>query len=96
MTTDTIAEPGAVVPAALRIRYSAADRALYLTLREGEVAETIEVEDLVYVDVDEGGRPLGIEFVAAEDFLPFLARRGGEFVLPARVTDQASLAATTA
>lgn len=71
--------------AALRITYSATGDALYLALGDGEVAETVEVEELVYVDVDAEGRPLGVEFVAASDFLAFLVRRGGEFALPTQI-----------
>ncbi len=70
---------------ALRIRYDADADAVYLRLREGTVAETVEVEEMVYVDVDAEGRPLGVEFVVASDVLAFLARHGGEFVLPAHI-----------
>jgi uncharacterized protein YuzE len=70
---------------ALRITYSETGGALYLALGVGEVAETVEIEELVYVDVDAAGRPVGIEFAAAEDLVPFLVRRGGEFVVPARM-----------
>ena len=70
---------------ALRITYSETGGSLYLALGGGEGAEMIEIEEMVYVDVDATGRPVGIEFVAAEDFVPFLVRRGGEFVVPARV-----------
>ena len=75
---------GSAAPA-LRIKYDADADAMYLRLREGSVSETIEIEEMVYVDVDNGGRPLGVEFVVAADFLAFLARHGGEFVLPARL-----------
>ena len=69
----------------LRMTYSESGGALYFALGEGEVAETIELEEMVYVDLDATGRPVGIEFVAAEDFLPFLVRRGGEFALSANM-----------
>ncbi len=80
------------VPAALRFRYDPEAGALYVRMREGAVADTIEVEELVYLDVDEDGRPLGIEFVVAEQLPEFLTRRGGEFVLPAVVSDPDALA----
>ena len=73
---------GSATPA-LRIRYDADADAMYLRLREGTVAETVEVEEMV--DVDAEGQPLGIEFVVASDFLAFLTRWGGEYVLPARL-----------
>ncbi|MBA2277005.1 MAG: DUF2283 domain-containing protein [Chloroflexia bacterium] len=59
------------------MRYDAEVDALYLRLREGEVAATIEVEEMVYLDVDNEGRAVGIEFVSGADFLPFLQRQGG-------------------
>ncbi len=71
--------------AALRIRYDADADAMYLRVRTGTVTETVEIEEMVYVDVDDAGRPLGVEFVVASDFLAFLARHGGAFVLPARI-----------
>lgn len=76
---------------ALHLRYSASADALYVQLREGQVAETIEVEEMVYVDVDQDGRPLGIEFVVASDLFGFLGRHGGAFTLPQRITDPAAL-----
>jgi uncharacterized protein YuzE len=47
---------------------------LYIALHEGQVARTIEVTDMVYVDVDANGTPLGVEFVSADEFVPFLRR----------------------
>lgn len=42
------------------------------------------------VDFVANGRPLGVEFVVAWNFLTFLARHGGELALPARVDPAAS------
>lgn len=75
-------EPVGKRPAALRIRYDADADAMYLTVNEGAVADTVEIAEMVYVDVDGEGRPLGIEFVVASDFLSFLSRHGGELILP--------------
>jgi uncharacterized protein YuzE len=72
--------------AALRLKYDADAEALYVTLREGFAAETIEVEESVYIDLDADERPIGIEFLNPGDLIGFLTRRGGEFVLPERVT----------
>ncbi|HEV2107712.1 MAG TPA: DUF2283 domain-containing protein [Thermomicrobiales bacterium] len=69
--------------------------ALYLCVREGETAETVELDEggLIYLDMDAEGHPLGIEFINADDFLPFLRRRGGTFELadhiPARDVERA-------
>jgi uncharacterized protein YuzE len=37
--------------------------ALYVRLADGARARTIEVDDVVYVDVDEGGRAVGLELL---------------------------------
>jgi len=84
MTTDLLTASTGV---ALRLTCAEGADALYLALREGDVAETVEVEESIYVDLDDEGRPLGVEFVSGADLLPFLRRRGGEFVVPARVDD---------
>ena len=63
----------------MRMEYDPGARALYVRLATGEVAETAEIEEMVYVDLDADGRPLGVEFVVAEDLLTFLERRGGVF-----------------
>jgi len=73
--------------AALRLKYDPDAEALYLTLREGLAAETIEIEESVYVDLDADERPIGVEFLDPGDLIGFLVRRGGEFVLPDRVTE---------
>lgn len=69
----------------LGVRYDADADAMYLRLRDGTVADTVEIEEMVYVDIDADGQPLGVEFVVASDFLAFLTRRDGEFVVPARM-----------
>jgi uncharacterized protein YuzE len=61
----------------MKITYSAAHSLLYVRLRAGETANTVEIAPDVYVDVDEAGSPLGVEFLNAADFLPFLARHDG-------------------
>lgn len=76
---------------ALRMKHDDEGDALYLTLREGTAAETIEIEESVYVDLDDDGRPLGIEFIGGADFLPFLRRQGGEFVVPALLREPTSV-----
>ena|SRR5688572_2150996 len=70
---------------ALRMTYSPEHGLLYLAFGEGEVADTIEIEESVYLDVSADGRPLGIEFLNGGDLPAFIARHGGEFVVPARV-----------
>ncbi len=68
----------------LRMRYDPDVDALYLQLRDEEVADTLEIEDLVYLDVNKDGRAVGIEFVSGDDFLAFIQRHGGIVTVPDR------------
>jgi uncharacterized protein YuzE len=58
----------------MQFRFDQDANALYIAINPGEVARTIEITDLVYIDVDASGTPLGIEFVSADEFVPFLPR----------------------
>ena len=58
----------------MRFRFDEEANALYIALKAGEVVRTIEVTDMVYIDVDAVGAPLGIEVVSADEFVPFLRR----------------------
>jgi uncharacterized protein YuzE len=58
----------------MQFRFDEDANALYIALHEGQVARTIEITDMVYVDVDVHGTPVGVEFVSADEFVPFLRR----------------------
>jgi uncharacterized protein YuzE len=60
--------------------------ALYIRFMPGKADRTVEWEDMVYVDLDASGQPLGIEFVNADDFVPFLRRHEGNLDLPDQIT----------
>ena len=75
----------------IRFEYSPDENLLYFALGGGPSAETLEVEESVYLDLDSDGRPIGIEFLNAADFLPFLGRHGGHVSLPERVEDSGIL-----
>jgi uncharacterized protein YuzE len=47
----------------MKIEYDPQADALYIQLREGKIAETVETSHYIYTDVDEAGRPLGIEIL---------------------------------
>jgi uncharacterized protein YuzE len=64
--------------------------ALYVRFADGEVAHTVEIEEALFIDVSEEGEPLGIEFVNADDFLPFLRRHEGLLKIPERLKDDAA------
>lgn len=56
----------------MEIKHDIAAGAVYMKLRNGEVADTIEVSDAdAYVDLDADGRVLGIEFLSLEEFKQF-------------------------
>lgn len=56
--------------------------ALYITFGEGEVARTVAISEAVYADLDEVGNPLGLEFINADDFIPFLRERVTDVAIP--------------
>lgn len=72
-----------------QFRHDADVNALYIRFAEAPVAQTVEVEELVYMDLDADGQPLGIEFVDADDFLPFIQRHHGNVELPLHLMGQA-------
>ncbi len=73
--------------------------ALYLYIRnevqDGEAVRTLEVEEGVYLDLDSGNRPLGLEFIHADGFQDFLRRHGGRLRIPDVVEDLESLHLST-
>lgn len=56
------------------LEYSPDGNLLYVRLRQGEVVETAEFQSDVYVDLDDEGRPVGVEYLNADGFFPFLKR----------------------
>lgn len=50
----------------MQIDYDPQADALYIHLRSGEVDDTLDVGQYVYVDVDENGVPLGVELLFAK------------------------------
>ncbi len=61
--------------------------ALYIKLRPGKVAQTIEVTTTIYVDLDADDAPIGIEFTNADDFLPFLRDQADSADVPPQVRE---------
>jgi uncharacterized protein YuzE len=59
--------------------------ALYIKLRSGNVARTIELTDSVYVDMVAQDSPVGIEFVNADEFIPFLREHAEDSAIPPQV-----------
>ncbi len=61
--------------------------ALYVQFNEGEVDRTVEVNESMFIDLDEHGNTLGFEFLDANDFIAFIGRHGGKIGIPAQVND---------
>jgi uncharacterized protein YuzE len=71
----------------MQIRLDRDVNALYIDLQEGEVDRTLELTEMVYLDVNKQGDPLGVEFVNADDFIPFLRERLGEAEIPPQLRE---------
>ena len=74
----------------IRFRYDAEVDALYLELHEGPAAETIEITEALYVDLDATGRPIGIDWLDPSGFPAFVHERGGVFEVPEHVSSPAA------
>ena len=70
----------------MRFRYDPTAGALYFRLREGPIEETLELPSPgVYMDVNETGEVMGLEFLSLQEFVMFLSCFGGEVELPEQV-----------
>jgi len=47
----------------MKIEYDPQADALYIQLRKGKIAQTVETSHYIYADVDEKGQPLGLEIL---------------------------------
>lgn len=71
----------------MRIKFDKESGAFYLTIREGEYSETLDLVDPgfgAYMDVDVEGNVLGVEFLSFEEFAE-ITENGLE--IPDRVED---------
>jgi uncharacterized protein YuzE len=48
------------------LQYDPDAEAVYIRMSSGEVAETVEVTESLYVDVDQNGNPIGIEILGVD------------------------------
>ncbi len=71
----------------MQIRLDPDVNALYIEVRAGAVAKTLEVSEMVFVDVDDTGAPLGIEFVNADDVIPFLRDHAADLDVPSKLRE---------
>lgn len=77
----------------MRIKLDSDVNALYITFREGAVARTIEIADMVFADLDENGDPIGLEFVSTDDFVPFLRDHADDATVPPQIREMLGAAA---
>lgn len=70
----------------MSIEFDKQANALYVRVRQGDVSQTVEFAEDVYLDVDENGDVLGAEFVYADDFFSLLGRLEGRLDIPEHVS----------
>lgn len=76
----------------MKIKLDADVNALYIAFREGTVARTIELAEMVFADLDDG-EPIGLEFVNADDFVPFMRGHAGGANVPPQLRELLGAAA---
>ena len=72
----------------MNINYDKVADAIYMTLRKGKVAKTVEMKERLIVDVDKKGNILGIELLDAGNQLQRNIRNG----IPVKVSSRISIA----
>jgi uncharacterized protein YuzE len=77
----------------MQIRLDRDVNALYIAVRPGRVSRTVELTDTVYVDMDDKDTPIGIEFVNADEFVPFLRDHADDADIPPQVRQLFSVTA---
>jgi uncharacterized protein YuzE len=77
----------------MQIRLDRDVNALYIALRPGRVSKTVELTDTVYVDMDDQDTPIGIEFVNADEFVPFLRDHADDTAIPPQIRELFSVTA---
>jgi uncharacterized protein YuzE len=71
----------------MEIRLDRDVNALYIRFRPGLVSRTMEITDSVYVDMDAEDDPIGIEFIDADEFVPFLRDHADDAQIPPRIRE---------
>ena len=74
----------------MRFEFDPEGGALYVRVRDGEVAETLEMAEPgfgAYLDIDREGNVLGVEFLSFEEFKELSVRFGGRLEIPDTVED---------
>ena len=74
----------------MKIEYDPLARVPYFQVKEGEIADTVEIGENVYADVDEQQETIGLAFLNPDNFLAFIEAHEGVLNLPAPVAVLAS------
>lgn len=80
----------------MRLRYDPESGALYVRVEEGEIEETVQHADGVYLDLDTEGRVIGAEFLTLKELAEAITAEGGRWDLPERIEDPDSYEASRA
>lgn len=70
----------------MRFSFDPSVNALYIELRDAEVATTVEIRDGVLADFDQNRELIGIEILDEKLFFDFLRQNDGEFSIPEKMT----------
>lgn len=73
----------------MKIDYDKIADAMYMTLRKGKVAKSVELEDRLIADVDKKGNVLGVEILDAGNTVQKYAKKG----VPVSIASKISAAA---
>jgi len=74
----------------MRFEFDPKSGAIYVRIRDGEIAETLEIGDPgfgAYLDVDQEGNVLGVEFLSLEKFAELTTRSRGKVEIPDTVRE---------
>ena len=74
----------------MRFEHDPESGALYVRVREGEIAETLDLAEPGFgasMDIDRDGNVLGVEFLSFQEYADLVRRSGGALEIPDRVED---------
>lgn len=79
----------------MKFEFDPESGAIYVRIRDGEIAETLEMADPsfgAYLDVDQEGNVLGVEFLSFEEFAELTTHSGGKLEIPDTVREPDTVA----
>lgn len=70
----------------MRFSFDPSVNALYIELRDAEVATTVEIREGVLADFDRNQELVGIEILDEQTFFDFLRNNDGELAIPEKMS----------